>query len=151
LWARLDEPEKAHAMIRGLLTHNTLPNLFTTHPPFQIDGNLGITAGVCEMLLQSHEGEISLLPAIPKAWPVGSVSGIRARGGFVVDAAWADGVVVSVLMKSEQGREAVLRLPSGKSRIVIKGGDGENATLEAKDGVVRFPTVAKGVYELSFP
>jgi hypothetical protein len=69
----------------------------------------------------------------------------------VVDAAWADGVVVSVLMKSEQGREAVLRLPSGKSRIVIKGGDGENATLEAKDGVVRFPTVAKGVYELSFP
>lgn len=151
LWARLDEPEKAHAMIRGLLTHNTLPNLFTTHPPFQIDGNLGITAGVCEMLVQSHEGEISLLPAIPKAWPVGSVSGIRARGGFVVDAAWADGVVVSVLMKSEQGREAVLRLPSGKSRIVIKGGDGENATLEAKDGVVRFPTVAKGVYELSFP
>lgn len=93
LWARFKEGEKAYEMVRGLLTHNTLPNLLTTHEPFQMDGNFSFPAAVAEMLVQSHAGEIELLPAPCEAWKNGKVSGLKARGNITVSFEWENGRV----------------------------------------------------------
>lgn len=117
IWARLKKGDKAHEMVNGLLCHNMQPNLFTTHPPFQIDGSLGITGGMAEMLIQSHTGEIVLLPAPASAWPSGSVTGLRARGNVEVDFAWKDGKITTYTLHSPHSAPVKVRV-NGELKIV---------------------------------
>ena len=111
-FARLQDGERAYENLLALIRKSTLTNLFDTHPPFQIDGNFGGTSGMTEMLLQSHAGEIHLLPAIPNAWNTGSIKGLRARGGFEVDFHWANHQIVTATIYSELGGNCRIRTPN---------------------------------------
>ncbi len=150
-WARLQDGDRAHRMLRGLLATpgaraaqqarpgtegnnagGTYPNLFDAHPPFQIDGNFGATAAVCEMLLQSHDGEIQLLPALPAAWPRGAVRGLRARGGVEVDIAWDRGRLRGATLRSAAATEVVVREGTRAVKLLLRPGQPRrlSATLQ---------------------
>ena len=121
-WARLGNGEAAWASILEFCTHSVLGNLFCTHPPFQIDGNFGITAGLVEMLVQSHAGVIALLPAVPKAWATGRITGIRARGGITVDLHWHDGAIERLILIADATTTVHVQVPSGTHLRRLDGG-----------------------------
>ncbi len=126
IWARLHDGDRAYKLANEFIRHNVYPNLWGFHPPFQIDCNFGYAAGVGEMLVQSHMGILDLLPALPKAWPTGKVTGMRVRGGFEADIEWKDGKLVRAVIRNISsptgacmvryaGRTMPITVPKGES------------------------------------
>lgn len=143
LWARTGDGNRAYKLLHGLLSGCTFPNLFDFHPPFQLDGNFGGSAGIAEILLQSHEGVIVPLAALPDAWKSGAYSGLCARGGFEVSAEWSGGRAKRITVVSKMGGEC--RIETTLRRVTDTNGE---VDFDESNGILRFMTVKGGVYRI---
>lgn len=147
LWARAKNGNKAYELYRNILTYKTLENLWGTHPPFQIDANFGATAGIAEMLLQSHEGYIDPLAAIPDKWKDGSFSGLMARGNFQVSATWKDGNIRLILVHSNMGE--VCRLKCSKKAYITDSKEKPVKFKVSDSNIIEFNTRKGETYKIN--
>ncbi len=148
--ARLGEGDNAHEVYRQFIRERTVPNLWTLHPPFQIDGSLGAMAGVAEMLLQSHEDSINILPALPAAWHSGYFDGLVARGNFVVAAEWENGKATTVSVLSRSGGDCRIAYPGiGSATVTDSAGNTVKTVRDGKNGI-RFSSTAGETYTAAF-
>lgn len=145
IWARLHDGDRTYSILRGMLQAQFANNLFDMHPPFQIDGNFGYAAGICEMLVQSHTGDVHLLPALPAAWATGSVKGLRARKGFVLDMDWKDARLSKCTLLSELGAPCRLRT---QQPVTVSCRGKTVKTKPVSDFVLEFDTSKGGTYEI---
>jgi alpha-L-fucosidase 2 len=151
-WARLEEGNRAYELVRLLATPARLaPNMFDLHPPFQIDGNFGATSGIAEMLLQSHAGELHVLPALPAAWSAGSVQGLRGRGGYTVGVTWSAGRATEVLIRADRADTVNVRgqIFTGTFLVVDTSIGGAVSVTRPESDVITLPVLAGRTYKVT--